>query len=77
VVTNVFGVKTRERLEALSPLIHAVEPTPEQLAGALARVAAGGRRPADPDPGLHATWAERLDPVADWLVRAVAEIRSG
>lgn len=68
VVTNTFGVKTADALQRISPAISAVAPEVEPLAEALA---AAARRPRQAAPPLQlpATWAEALDPVADWIVR--------
>jgi hypothetical protein len=68
VVTNSFGVKTAEALAAISPAIHAVAPQVDALAVALAEAARRPRRTVATPMGLPATWAEALDPVADWIV---------
>jgi hypothetical protein len=68
VVTNAFGVKTEAALAAISPSILAVKPEVAALASALADAAMRPRGMEAPVMELPATWAEALDPIADWIV---------
>jgi hypothetical protein len=77
VITNTFGVKTRDALAAISPNIIAATSDIDGLVAAICeatdRAAAG---PAEtPTVGLPATWDEALEPVLGWLDEAIVEIR--
>lgn len=65
-VTNTFGTKTRDELEALSGNIVATEPTVEAMAAGLIDAAGwvnAGRRPVA-SINMARDWAETLDPAA-------------
>ena len=72
VVTNTCGVKSAERLRALSRNIIAGTPTIEGIAsaicGALARVPDRAARLADADMNLPATWADSFAPALPRLL---------
>jgi hypothetical protein len=80
VVTNIFSVKTAEALRSISSYIDAVEPDPDELAGALVRAgrAASGEAPAwDGEFALPSSWDDAFAETVPWLVRTLAEIRTG
>jgi hypothetical protein len=78
VVTNTFGVKSTQALEAISPAMHAARPDLRSLVDAL-RSAADEAAHGDPPtaPTLPATWDEALEAVVPWLDRSIREIRGG
>ena len=73
VVTNTYGPKTAEALNALSPDIIGVEATVQGLAGGLQAAVArcGGQR--QDRLTLGADWDAALRPVAAWMAAAVQE----
>ena len=85
VVTNTFGVKTQSALAAIAPGIRAVEAEVEALAEALAAAAnaATPARSAPPLTGpdrplaLPESWSASFEPVIDWVLDAIAELRAG
>ncbi|MEY2456348.1 MAG: hypothetical protein QOK06_1442, partial [Acidimicrobiaceae bacterium] len=81
VVTNGFGVKTPERMAAISPNILVAEPTIEAVATrvveAVRRLDDVAARRAAAELGLPASWDEAFAPVLDSVEASIAEIRSG
>jgi hypothetical protein len=79
VVTNVFGTKNADTLRAISPLIDAVAPEPEAVAGALARAAAaatGSATPVGASTAIPGSWDEAFAATIPWLLDAVSTLRA-